>query len=285
MNVIDSNAYIIKQIQSNTPFIISRLGEPESYITYMYIQQHSIPYLSQMVQTLSNNAGIYANNKKELQSYCKHYNKALKNSCALACFENIRNHVQQLQEYFTVTYTLHNIHSRSIEPFYVCKDDVVPWTQHLLGKKVLLINPFVESFKQQLENKFQIFTHMPLFKEGQEFVFYKSFNTSASNHIHNNWEETFTIMCKDIEQLDFDIALLGCGGYGLPLCNFIKEKLHKSAIYIGGGLQLMFGVMGRRWENREDWKQIIKDNGCTFIKPSESECIPNSHKVENSCYW
>ena len=126
---------------------------------------------------------------------------------------------------------------------------------------------------------------MPLFKEGQEFVFYKSFNTSAGNHIHKNWEETFSIMCKDIEQLDFDIALLGCGGYGLPLCNFIKEKLHKSAIYIGGGLQLMFGVMGRRWENREDWKQIIKDNGCTFIKPSENECIPNSHMVENSCYW
>ena len=74
MNVIDSNAYIIKQIQSNTPFIISRLGEPESYITYMYVQKQSTPYLSQMVQTLSNNAGIYANNKKELQSYCKHYN-------------------------------------------------------------------------------------------------------------------------------------------------------------------------------------------------------------------
>ena len=27
--------------------------------------------------------------------------------------------------------------------------------------------------------------------------------------------------------LDFDIALLGCGGYGLPLCNYIKKSLKK----------------------------------------------------------
>ena len=30
---------------------------------------------------------------------------------------------------------------------------------------------------------------------------------------------------------------------------FIKEDLHKSALYIGGVLQLLFGVMGRQWEN------------------------------------
>ena len=53
-------------------------------------------------------------------------------------------------------------------------------------------------------------------------------------------------MCEDIKYINFDIALLGCGGYGLPLCHFIKTKLNKSAIYIGGGLQLLFGVFGGR---------------------------------------
>ena len=30
-----------------------------------------------------------------------------------------------------------------------------PWTHYLIGKKVLIINPFVDSFKKQLQNNFQ----------------------------------------------------------------------------------------------------------------------------------
>ena len=30
---------------------------------------------------------------------------------------------------------------------------------------------------------------------------------------------------SELKDLNFDIALLGCGGYGLPLCDFIKTKL------------------------------------------------------------
>lgn len=93
------------------------------------------------------------------------------------------------------------------------------------------------------------------------------------------------IMCRDIEKLDFDIAILGCGGYGLPLCNFVKTKLGKSAIYIGSGLQLLFGVMGKRWENIEMWKNIIQDNETSFIKPSNDEICQNMSSIESGCYW
>ena len=105
------------------------------------------------------------------------------------------------------------------------------------------------------------------------------------NKPHNNWIETFEIMCNDISKLDFDIALLGCGGYGLPLCNYIHKNLNKSAMYVGGGLQLFFGVMGNRWESRDFWKNIIAKNGCKFIKPSKEEQINNQNSIENACYW
>ena len=92
-------------------------------------------------------------------------------------------------------------------------------------------------------------------------------------------------MCQDIKNIDFDIALLGCGGYGLPLCHYIKTELNKSAIYIGGGLQLLFGVFGQRWETSEFWKKIIEENDCKFIKPSGDEICKNSNTIENNCYW
>lgn len=54
-------------------------------------------------------------------------------------------------------------------------------------------------------------------------------------------------MKKKISTIDFDIASIGCGAYGLPLAGFIMEELHKKAIYMGGGTQWLFGIKGRRW--------------------------------------
>ena len=257
-----SNEYIINLIESNDPFIISRMGiGAETYITYEYLITNKIN--TNYLQTLSNNAGIYNVDNKNFILYINLYIEAIKKSQALATFPT---YIINEQNYFANKYNLTQIHSKSLEPFYACLENIIPWTHSLYGKKVLIINPFIESMKKQLSNNFQIFKdpNKKIFLDTQEFIFYKSYQTSAGNYIHKNWLETYTIMCNDIKKLNdefhFDIALLGCGGYGLPLCNFIKNKLNKSAIYIGGGLQLLFGIMGHRWENRDDWKQIIKDN-------------------------
>jgi len=195
--------------------------------------------------------------------------------------------INKNQDYIINKFNLSKIHSRTLEPFYIVNENEKPWTHYLKGKKVLIINPFVESFKKQLKNKFQIFKDpkKKIFLDDQEFIFYKSFQTSAGNHIHKDWLETYKIMCEDIKKLEFDIVLLGCGGYGLPLCNFIKTEMNKSAIYIGGGLQLLFGVMGKRWENREDWKKIIKENNSKFIRPENDENLSNKERIEGGCYW
>jgi hypothetical protein len=92
-------------------------------------------------------------------------------------------------------------------------------------------------------------------------------------------------MCSEISKLDFDIALIGCGGYGVPLAGFIYNKLKKQAIQIGGGLQLLFGVMGKRWENTEMWETIIREQECKFIKPSGDEILIKKHLVNDGCYW
>ena len=197
-----------------------RLGlGAESELTLNYIvTNHADP---NNLRHNINTTGMY-NVKHDLAMYakfCKTYLGALQNSTALACFQN--HPIEKLQRFCIETYKLQRIHSRSIEPFYVCLQNIQPWTHALFGKKVLIVNPFTESFQKQIHNKFQLCKDNPIFLENQEFVFYKSFQTSVGNHIHENWFETFTIMCNDIQTLDFDIALLGCGGYGLPLCNFI----------------------------------------------------------------
>ena len=61
------------------------------------------------------------------------------------------------QQLFVNKFNLDVLHSRVLEPFYICQLNEKPWSQYLIGKKVLIIHPFVDSFKKQLENNFQIF--------------------------------------------------------------------------------------------------------------------------------
>jgi len=289
MSLNESNDYIIKKLQSNKKFLISRMGAGAETIVVYLCTIHGIDKIyteqfDKLFIQLSIENGIYNLTKNSLSRYVKLYKETIEKSDSLAVFINLM--VRQ-QKYFVENNKLETLYSRVLEPFYCCKDNIKPWSHYLLGKKVLIVNPFVDSFQQQLKNNFQIFKdpEKKLFLDEQEFVFYKTYNTSAGNALHENWEKTYDMMCDDISKLDFDIALLGCGGYGLPLCNYIHEKLDKSVIYIGGGLQLLFGVMGARWENVPMWKDIIKENQTKFIRPSKEEQIENKERVEGGCFW
>lgn len=280
IDIKESNKKIIDLIKSKNTFLVSRLGDIESLLTIEYVMTNNINKNLSLY-----NAGIYTKNNDEdkIKLWCKKYHECVVKSDYLASFENL---YVESQNFYRDNFNIKQIHSRSIEPYYVLLDNEIPWTHYLVNKKVLIVNPFVESFKEQIKNGFEIFKdNRKIFLPNQEFVFYKSFQTIAGNNIHNDWYETFEIMCNDIKKLDFDIALLGCGGYGLPLCNFIKNDLNKSCIYIGGGLQLLFGVMGDRWENNEIWKKIIEDNDCKFIRPNVNERCKNLKNIENGCYW
>lgn len=286
LSLKESNDKIIELLQSNKPFYISRMGiGAETYIPYIYKTTNNFQHndIKKLLYMLDNNNGIYNLNLDSLKKYCNLYYNSIKNSDYLASFINYIINEQK----FMKPDNKELLYSRILEPFYCCLEDIKPWSHYLLGKRVLIISPFVESFKKQLQNKFQIFKdpNKKIFLDNQEFIFYKTFITTAGNHIHKNWEETFDIMCDNISKLDFDIALVSCGGYGAPLSYYIKKQLNKTVIYVGGGLQLLFGVMGKRWENNDMWKKIIKENESNFIRPSGDEIINNINRVENGCFW
>lgn len=286
LNLKESNNFIIERIKSNKPFIISRIGSVESRITKYYLLNKEID--TNQLNTLSNNAGIYdtTNNNDSIKEFCILYSNAIKKSCALAYWDSF---LKEEQSYFVDEYKLTKINTEVLEPFYIINENIKPWSNWLLDKTILIIHPFVESFKIQLKNNFKFFKNENeyIFHPKQKLIFYKSFNTAAGNHIHKTWFETYKIMCKDISKLNFDIALLGCGGYGHPLCYYIFKDLNKSAIYVGGGLQLIFGVMGKRWETNDKIQAILKNNDSlsNMIRPSKNEILKNNKKIEGGCYW
>lgn len=283
-SIEQSNNFIIDLLNKGRPFLISRVGHDIAVVA-VDVYKDRIPNPIN-IRDMATYDGIYCQNYSHVLEYAKQYNNGIANSDALACFPTLSCTVASQNTYLEI-FNLPSLHNRVLEPFYCSLEGLIPWTRYLQNKTILIISPFTESFKKQRKNGFTIFKNKndQVFESTQKFIFYKSFNTLVGNHIHRNWEETLNIMRDDIAKLDFDIAFLGCGGYGIPLCNFIKSDLKKSAIYIGGGLQLLFGVMGKRWENNSLWKKIIETNNTKFIRPDSDERIQNLQILSGGSYW
>ena len=91
-------------------------------------------------------------------------------------------------------------------------------------------------------------------------------------------------MYQEAMKTDFDIAIIGCGAYGLPLAAKIK-KAGKQAIHLAGATQLMFGIKGKRWEENEAFAYVRKWFNESWVYPAEEDIIQNANRVENGCYW
>ena len=65
---------------------------------------------------------------------------------------------------------------------------------------------------------------------------------------HASWFDAYRCKCDEIANTNFDICLIGAGAYGLLLASFVKQ-LGKKAIYMGGMIQILFGIKRKRWED------------------------------------
>lgn len=61
---------------------------------------------------------------------------------------------------------------------------------------------------------------------------------------------------------------------------------------MGGSLQLLFGIIGKRWEDPEYGYIELKKKGCYpqlinkyWIRPGMKEKPQNAIQVESGCYW
>ena len=263
----DSNKHISDILLNNKNFLITRVGlGGETMVSAFKLANQTIP--QQGINWIYNNAGFYGN--PDFNRFSNLYGDACKN-CDLHAYWNYPGFIEM--EDFLVPEDKILIDPSALESFRFTN----PWSKNLIGKKVLIISPFKKEIDNQLIIKDKIWKNNDILPKS-EYITYKSVQSIGGEGPHNDWYDSFDIMCNDISLVDFDIALLGCGSYGLPLANYIKS-IGKSAIYIGGGLQLYFGIKGRRWDNSND---IIKYHNENWIRPEKTK---NSDNVEGGCYW
>lgn len=160
-----------------------------------------------------------------------------------------------------------------------------PWTKELKGRKVLVVHPFTESIQRQYGRRELLFENPDVLPEFGSLTLVKAVQSIAGNGNEtgfHDWFEALDSMKQEIDRCDYEIALIGCGAYGMDLAAHVKRR-GKIAIHLAGWTQMLFGVYGNRWlEDQPAYKRFINEY---WIRPSESEKVRGAERVENGCYW
>ena len=138
------------------------------------------------------------------------------------------------------------------------------WFGALAGKKVLVVHQYPATIRAQYEKNVEFHKGQGPLPRFKELITYRPVNSIGGKcDEFPNWPAALKKMMDDVSKIDFDVALLGCGVYGVPLSVHIK-RMGKIAIYTGGSTQIVFGIKGRRWDNlgayNEHWVRPFPDD-------------------------
>lgn len=158
----------------------------------------------------------------------------------------------------------------------------IPFTSALAGKRVLVVHPLAKLIEKQYKKREVLFENPYVLPEF-ELLTYKAVQTAGGEEDERfkTWGQALDYMVKDIQKLDFDVAILGCGAYGMPLAASIKKQ-GKVAIYMGGVTQMLFGIKGGRWDKDPVASKLYNEH---WVYPEEQDVPRRADEVEESCYW
>ena len=170
---------------------------------------------------------------------------------------------------------------RSLEPYYV--DPKLQWTALLSGHKVAVVSSFTQSAKAQIKNGYKGTLPPDVdwqwIQTGHPRIIAMGRNEWPP-HIHS-WIQAADYVVASIVESGARFALIGCGGLGMPIAKMLKDR-GIIAIVLGGAIQVLFGIKGRRWENHPIISMMWTDD---WVWPSEEETPGNANIIEGGCYW
>lgn len=198
---------------------------------------------------------------------------------------------QYYEKFMPLRPDVFKVQLETLYPFFVKR----PWTASLKDKNVLVVHPFDYSIRSQYEKRKRLFENPDVLPDFNLITFRAVQSVAGTKVPFQDWFEALQYMEDKISNIDFDVCILGCGAYGLPLAAHVK-RMGKKAVHLGGGTQLLFGIKGKRWEEQyqREWhyrpNESININYVDlfnehWVYPDESEKPKDALKVENACYW
>lgn len=280
LDISKTNDWLYSKIVSGEPFLAGRLGATELRTILDVLKGEKIVCKSLKASTrwsICNWSGFFPDDEIQINHFADLMLNCIKYVDLFAAWND------KMEDYILKKYASSCVQCcvlAGLEPYYNMKS---PWSRALKNKRVLVIHPFEQSILYQYtNNRAKIFPESQVLPEF-ELLTLKAIQTIAGqkDDRFGTWFEALQYMVDEVKTKEFDIAIIGCGAYGLPLAAEIKN-MGKQAIHMGGATQVLFGIKGKRWIENPAFDCIIND---TWISPMENEIPQNAEVVENGCYW
>ena len=267
-----------EDIRLGKPFMAGRLGAVElaNMRAFEFDDKRILP---KDVKQLCDCAGFFPNDISLMPRFYEEMINGCKESDYLAAW------FQPFEDYYLNTVfpkEMHMTYLHYIDPFR-CPEH--PWTEALEGKKVLVIHPQAHIIEEQYRKRELLFPGTNILPEFELHV-QKAVQTNAgeTDERYENWFEALEDMYHKAMQVDFDIAILGCGAYGFPLAAKMKQA-GKQAVHMGGITQILFGIHGKRWDEDKNHQFLQKYYSDAWVRLGDKDKPKDANAVENGCYW
>lgn len=288
---------IYDKLMDNQPCMIARFGSTEliTMVNYLgvkhpdknilkYIKGESLAWWwnEGIMEQMQRWSGFFPPTQEKIEQFCELMLEDMKEVDVLGSWLDG-------ERYFDGNMNTIKVHLRLLEPFWGSES----WTRALKGKKVLVIHPFAETILQQYEKREQLFKQKEILPDFASLTVIKAVQTlGQTSDEYVDWFEALDSMKHQIDKADFDVCLIGAGAYGFPLAAYVK-KIGKKAIHLGGSLQLLFGIKGKRWEDPNYGVQVWNIPYGFYpslmneywTRPLNVEKPETAQKVEGACYW
>ena len=290
---------IYNLLMADKPCMIARFGafELATLVNYLGVKDsnHSIIkfikgeqpewwWNERLIKYMNTNAGFFPPTHQAITQFCDLMMQDMKELNLLGCW--VKN-----EAWFTKELKhIQRVHLRLLEPFWADK----PWTRCLKNKKIVVVHPFAKDIlSQYTNNRTLLFSNPDTLPEFASLRTVKAVQSlGGENNGFKDWFDALKWMEDEIDKEDYDVCLIGCGAYGFPLAAHVKRQ-GKKAVHLGGALQLLFGIRGKRWENPS---YGVREWGIPYgsysslmnkfwVRPGEGGRPKNANQVEGGCYW
>jgi hypothetical protein len=281
INAVELNENISFAIDNSIPYFFARFGETEFRAIWQTLElKYKIRrrYSLNLIRDLEKLAGVFPTNDNFIHAFSNEYTNSIKKANVVGTWLDYR-------EKALVNLLFNSIDVcglNDVEPFFLQK----PWTKSLDGKNVLVIHSFTNSIHSQITKLNKIVVGNMVLENINYTIIKPPLTTIESGRRSDNWLMELELLKKEVDSLDYDVALISCGSYGIPISSYIFSK-GKVVLYLGGVLQLFFAIKGGRWEKDPKYNKLINDD---WIKPNLAdiniEFMNNFNEFEKSGgYW
>ena len=292
-----SSDVIFNLLSSDNSCMIARFGANEfcaienylavkngehSVIRFIKGEQSQWWWNNKIIQQMQSNAGFFPSNPETISKFSKLMIDDVKELDLLALWFGCEK-TMPLPE------NCKFIHLLMLEPYWSSN----PWTRALKEKKVVVVHPFAELIeKQYKEHRTELFENPDVLPVFNLRTVKAVQSLGGEKNGFRDWFEALDWMKNEIDKEDYDVCLIGCGAYGFPLAAHCKRQ-GKKAVHMGGALQLLVGIKGKRWVEPDYCKKWHLEPDSFYIDMMSKKCwvrpdgyrTPKTEQVECGCYW